>query len=67
VTVSAGLALHEHGDGFDRLYGLADRTLYEAKAAGRNAFRFPPSLELVVSRVAAKLEPAARAVVRRSA
>lgn len=67
VTVSAGLALHERNDGFDRLYGLADRSLYEAKAAGRNAFRFPPSLELVVSRIAAKLEPAARAAARRSA
>ena len=41
VTISAGVALRENGDGFDRLYGLADRALYEAKAAGRNRIRFP--------------------------
>ena len=60
VTLSAGIALRENGDGFDRLYGLADRALYEAKAAGRNQFRFPPSLEPMVARVTARFEPTTR-------
>ena len=67
VTVSAGVALRENGDGFDRLYGLADRALYEAKAAGRNQFRFPPSLEPLVARLTARFEPAARIATLRSA
>ena len=67
VTVSAGVALRENGDGFDRLYGLADRALYEAKAAGRNQFRFPPSLEPLVNRLAARFEPASRVATLRSA
>jgi len=67
VTVSAGVALREDGDGFDRLYGLADRALYEAKAAGRNAFRFPPALEPLVSRAAARLDPGSRVASLRSA
>jgi diguanylate cyclase (GGDEF)-like protein len=67
VTVSAGIALRENGDGFDRLYGLADRALYEAKAAGRNQFRFPPSLEPLVNRCAARFEPGSRIATLRSA
>jgi diguanylate cyclase (GGDEF)-like protein len=67
VTVSAGVALRENGDGFDRLYGLADRALYEAKAAGRNQFRFPPSLEPLVNRIASRFEPASRVTTLRSA
>jgi len=67
VTLSAGIALRENGDGFDRLYGLADRALYEAKAAGRNQFHFPPSLEPLVNRVAARFEPTARVTALRSA
>jgi diguanylate cyclase (GGDEF)-like protein len=60
VTLSAGVALRESGDGFDRLYGLADRALYEAKAAGRNEFRFPPSLEPLINRLTTRFEPAVR-------
>jgi len=67
VTVSAGIALRENGDGFDRLYGLADRALYEAKAAGRNQFCFPPSLEPLVNRLAARFQPASRVATLRSA
>jgi len=67
MTVSAGVALREHGDGFDRLYGLADRALYEAKAAGRNQFRFPPSLEPLVNRFAARFDPTSRVTTLRSA
>ena len=67
VTVSAGVALRENGDGFDRLYGLADRALYEAKAAGRNQIRFPPSLEPLVNRLATRFEPASRVATLRSA
>jgi diguanylate cyclase (GGDEF)-like protein len=67
VTVSAGVALRENGDGFDRLYGLADRALYEAKAAGRNQFRFPPSLEPLVNRFTARFEPSSRVATLRSA
>jgi diguanylate cyclase (GGDEF)-like protein len=67
VTVSAGVALREDGDGFDRLYGRADRALYEAKAAGRNQFRFPPSLEPLVNRLAARFESASRIATLRSA
>jgi len=67
VTVSAGIVLRENGDGFDRLYGLADRALYEAKAAGRNQFRFPPSLEPLVGRITARFEPASRVTTLRSA
>ncbi len=67
VTVSAGIALRENGDGFDRLYGLADRALYEAKASGRNQFCFPPSLEPLVNRLAARFESATRVATLRSA
>ena len=67
VTISAGVALRDGDDGFDRLYGLADRTLYEAKAAGRNTFRFPPSLEPLVNRFATGFEPASRVTTLRSA
>jgi diguanylate cyclase (GGDEF)-like protein len=67
VTVSAGIALRESGDGFDRLYGLADHALYEAKAAGRNQFLFPPSLEPLVNRLAARFDPASRVAALRSA
>jgi diguanylate cyclase (GGDEF)-like protein len=67
VTVSAGVALREDGDGFDRLYGLADRALYEAKAAGRNQFCFPPSLEPLVNRFAARFDPTSRVTTLRSA
>jgi GGDEF domain-containing protein len=67
VTVSAGVALRDNGDGFDRLYGLADRALYEAKAAGRNQIRFPPSLDPLVNRIAMRLVPASRPAMRRSA
>ena len=67
VTVSAGVALRENGDSFDRLYGLADRALYEAKAAGRNQFRFPPSLEPLVNRFTTRFAPASRVTTLRSA
>lgn len=67
VTISAGVALRENGEGFDRLYGLADRALYDAKAAGRNAFRFPPSLEPVVSRVTSRFDPSSRVTALRIA
>jgi hypothetical protein len=59
--------LRESGDSFDRLYGLADRALYEAKAAGRNQFRFPPSLEPLVNRHATRFEPGSRFATLRSA
>ena len=36
VTISAGVAVSEGGEGFDRLYSAADHALYSAKAAGRN-------------------------------
>ena len=65
VTVSAGVALRENAEGFDRLYGLADRALYEAKAAGRNQFCFPPSLEPLVNRFATRFELAARQATQR--
>ncbi len=67
VTVSAGVALRENGDGFDRLYGLADRALYEAKAAGRNQIRFPPPLEPLVNRFTPRFEPASRVATLSSA
>jgi diguanylate cyclase (GGDEF)-like protein len=67
VTVSAGVALRENGESFDRLYGLADRALYEAKAAGRNQFRFPPSLEPLVNRFTTRFAPAPRVTTLRSA
>jgi len=67
VTVSAGVALRENGDSFDRLYGLADRALYEAKAAGRNQFRFPPSLEPFVNQLSTRFELASRVTTLRSA
>jgi diguanylate cyclase (GGDEF)-like protein len=67
VTVSAGVALRQNSDGFDRLYGLADRALYEAKAAGRNQFCFPPSLEPLVNRLTARFEPGSRVAALRSA
>jgi GGDEF domain-containing protein len=67
VTLSAGVALRAEGDGFDRLYGLADRALYEAKSAGRDQFRFPPSLEPLVNRLASRFEPASRIATLRSA
>jgi diguanylate cyclase (GGDEF)-like protein len=67
VTVSGGVALRESGDGFDRLYGLADRALYQAKSAGRNQYCFPPSLEPLVDRLTARFEPAPRVAALRSA
>ena len=67
VTVSAGVALRENGESFDRLYGFADRMLYEAKAAGRNQFRFPPSLEPFVNRLTTRFELASRVTTLRSA
>jgi len=67
VTISAGMALRQSDDGFDLLYGLADRALYEAKASGRDTFRFPASLELIVSRFASQFEPGARLATLRSA
>ena len=36
VTISAGVAVAQCGEGFDQLYSAADRALYSAKAAGRN-------------------------------
>ena len=44
VTISAGVALCEGCDIFDRLYSHADRTLSRRrKRPGRNRFQFPAS------------------------
>jgi diguanylate cyclase (GGDEF)-like protein len=67
VTMSAGVALREGCDNFDRLYSNADRALYEAKAAGRNCFLFPPALDPLVIRTVMRLAPAWRAANSRSA
>jgi diguanylate cyclase (GGDEF)-like protein len=67
VTISGGVAVRENGDGFDRLYGLADRALYQAKSAGRNQYCFPPSLEPLVERLTARFEPTKRVTALRSA
>ncbi len=39
VTISAGLAMHEAGLGFEALLNQADTRLYAAKATGRNSFK----------------------------
>jgi diguanylate cyclase (GGDEF)-like protein len=61
VTISAGVALCQGCDSFDRLYAHADRTLYEAKAAGRNRFQFPPALEPLINRTVTPFAPPLRA------
>jgi diguanylate cyclase (GGDEF)-like protein len=50
VTTSAGVALYpEHGLDTDALMKSADMSLYEAKNAGKNAFRvaIPANLETI--------------------
>lgn len=34
-----GLTISEHGMSFEQLYRLADKALYQAKAAGRNQLK----------------------------
>jgi diguanylate cyclase (GGDEF)-like protein len=67
VTISAGVALCEGCDSFDRLYSHADRALYEAKAAGRNRFQFPPALEPLVNTTVTRFAPPWRATAALSA
>ena len=59
LTVSAGVALREGGDSFDRLYSRADRALYEAKAAGRNRFLLPAVARAAGQQDGGRLEPGA--------
>jgi len=56
VTLSAGLAVGEGMDSFERLYAEADRALYAAKRAGRNRVHFPPTIEASLT-IAAKPAP----------
>jgi diguanylate cyclase (GGDEF)-like protein len=67
VTMSAGVALCQGCENFDRLYSHADRALYEAKAAGRNRFQFPPTLEPLVNTTVTPFAPPWRATGSRSA
>lgn len=47
ITVSAGVSLYpEHGDDTETLLKSADLALYEAKAAGKNAFRIAGRTDL---------------------
>jgi len=56
VTISAGVALRDADQTFDRLYAEADRALYQAKATGRNRIQFASPSQLPCA-LAARLEP----------
>jgi diguanylate cyclase (GGDEF)-like protein len=46
ITISAGVSIYpDHGEDSDTLMKCADQALYEAKAAGRNAFRIASRIE----------------------
>ena len=66
VTVSAGVALRDDDQTFDRLYSAADRALYQAKAGGRNRIRFASPSQLP-SALAARIEPLEREGLTRRA
>jgi diguanylate cyclase (GGDEF)-like protein len=67
VTISAGVALREHGESFEDLYLEADRALYVAKAAGRNQIRFPPAFGAALRKIGAKADKSKREPLARSA
>ncbi|MGO4872384.1 MAG: GGDEF domain-containing protein [Roseiarcus sp.] len=67
VTISAGVALREHGGDFDELYSEADRALYEAKASGRNRIHFPPALDALLVKLGVKAGTVKREPLPRSA
>ena len=66
VTISAGVALRDDDQTFDRLYSEADRALYQAKAAGRNRIQFASPSQLP-SALAARVEPLGREGIARRA
>ena len=66
VTVSAGVALRDDDQTFERLYSEADRALYQAKAAGRNRIQFASPSQLP-SALAARVEPPQREGIARRA
>jgi diguanylate cyclase (GGDEF)-like protein len=67
VTISAGVALREHGESLDELYLEADRALYAAKASGRNQIRFPPAFDAALRKIGAKADTPKREPLARSA
>ncbi|MGD0641497.1 MAG: GGDEF domain-containing protein [Roseiarcus sp.] len=67
VTISAGVALREHGGDFDELYAEADRALYAAKASGRNRIHFPPAFDELLRQLGVKAETPKREPLQRSA
>jgi diguanylate cyclase (GGDEF)-like protein len=66
VTISAGVALRDDDQTFDRLYSEADRALYQAKAAGRNRIQFASPSQLSDA-LAARIEPPEREGIARRA
>jgi predicted signal transduction protein with EAL and GGDEF domain len=66
VAISAGVALRDDDQTFDRLYSEADRALYQAKAAGRNRIQFASPSQLP-SALAARIEPLGREGIARRA
>jgi len=66
VTISAGVALRDDDQTFDRLYSEADRALYQAKAGGRNRIQFA-SPSQASSALAARVEPPQREGIARRA
>jgi diguanylate cyclase (GGDEF)-like protein len=66
VTISAGVALRDQDQTFDRLYSEADRALYQAKAAGRNRIQFASPSQLPDA-LAARVAPLKREAIARRA